>query len=105
MLPNHVRIVEVGARDGLQNEKAVIPTPVKIELIDRLTACGLETIEATSFVHPRLVPQMADAEAVAAGLPRGDVSWIGRPIPSRWFGSTTTRTPCRCSMPIASCSW
>ena len=70
MLPNHVRIVEVGARDGLQNEKTVIPTATKIELIDRLSACGLETIEATSFVSPKWVPQLADAEEVYAGITR-----------------------------------
>src|SRR6185437_490581 len=70
MLPNHVRIVEVGARDGLQNEKTVIPTETKIELIDRLSACGLETIEATSFVSPKWVPQLADAEEVYAGITR-----------------------------------
>jgi len=70
MFPSHVRIVEVGARDGLQNEKTVIPTPVKIELIDRLSACGLQTIEATSFVSPKWVPQLADAEAVYAGISR-----------------------------------
>jgi len=70
MFPNHVRIVEVGARDGLQNEKAVIPTPVKIELIDRLSSCGLQTIEATSFVSPKWVPQLADAEEVYAGINR-----------------------------------
>ena len=70
MLPNHVRIVEVGARDGLQNEKAIIPTATKIELIDRLSACGLETIEASSFVSPKWVPQLADAEEVFAGITR-----------------------------------
>jgi hydroxymethylglutaryl-CoA lyase len=70
MLPNHVRIVEVGARDGLQNEAAIIPTPIKIELIDRLSACGLETIETTSFVSPKWVPQLADAEEVYAGITR-----------------------------------
>lgn len=70
MLPNHVRIVEVGARDGLQNEKTVIPTATKIELIDRLSACGLETIEATSFVSPKWIPQLADAEEVYAGITR-----------------------------------
>jgi len=70
MFPNHVRIVEVGARDGLQNEKAVIPTPVKIESIDRLSSCGLQTIEATSFVSPKWVPQLADAEEVYAGINR-----------------------------------
>jgi len=63
-LPNQVRIVEVGPRDGLQNEKAIVPTPVKIELIDRLSATGLQTVEATSFVSPKWVPQLADAAEV-----------------------------------------
>ncbi|HEY8585300.1 MAG TPA: hydroxymethylglutaryl-CoA lyase [Rhodanobacter sp.] len=61
---NHVRIVEVGARDGLQNEKTLLPAEVKIALIDRLSATGLETIEATSFVSPKWVPQLADAAEV-----------------------------------------
>jgi hydroxymethylglutaryl-CoA lyase len=61
-LPARVRIHEVGARDGLQNEKAVVPTEVKAEFIRRLAASGLDTIEATSFVHPKWVPQLADAE-------------------------------------------
>ncbi|MEO7067961.1 MAG: hydroxymethylglutaryl-CoA lyase, partial [Rhodanobacter sp.] len=52
---NFVRIVEVGARDGLQNEKSILPASVKIELIDRLSATGLQTIEATSFVSPKWV--------------------------------------------------
>jgi hydroxymethylglutaryl-CoA lyase len=59
-----VRIVEVGARDGLQNEKTLLPPEVKIALVDRLSATGLKTIEATSFVSPRWVPQLADAEEV-----------------------------------------
>jgi hydroxymethylglutaryl-CoA lyase len=63
-MKNHVRIVEVGPRDGLQNEKAIVPTPVKIELIDRLSDTGLQTIEATSFVSPKWVPQLADATDV-----------------------------------------
>ncbi|KAI6227677.1 3-hydroxymethyl-3-methylglutaryl-CoA lyase, cytoplasmic [Aphelenchoides fujianensis] len=54
------RIVEVGPRDGLQNEKQLVPTSIKVELIDRLSACGLQTVEATSFVSPKWVPQMAD---------------------------------------------
>jgi hydroxymethylglutaryl-CoA lyase len=70
MFPTHVRIVEVGARDGLQNEKAVVPTPIKVQLIDRLSACGLQTIEATSFVSPKWIPQLADAEEVYAGIAR-----------------------------------
>ncbi|MFF5841840.1 hydroxymethylglutaryl-CoA lyase [Streptomyces massasporeus] len=61
-LPTRVRIHEVGARDGLQNEKATIPTEVKAEFIRRLADAGLTTIEATSFVHPKWVPQLADAE-------------------------------------------
>ena len=61
-LPTRVRIHEVGARDGLQNEKATVPTAVKAEFIRRLAGAGLTTIEATSFVHPKWVPQLADAE-------------------------------------------
>ena len=67
-LPSSVRIVEVGARDGLQNEKTIVPTAVKIELIDRLSATGLRTIEATSFVSPKWVPQLADAAEVFAAI-------------------------------------
>jgi hydroxymethylglutaryl-CoA lyase len=66
--PNSVRIVEVGARDGLQNEKAIVPTAVKVELINRLGATGLRTIEATSFVSPKWVPQLADAAEVYAAI-------------------------------------
>ncbi|MDV5145833.1 hydroxymethylglutaryl-CoA lyase [Streptomyces sp. SBC-4] len=61
-LPARVRIHEVGARDGLQNEKSAVPTDVKAEFIRRLAAAGLDTVEATSFVHPKWVPQLADAE-------------------------------------------
>src|SRR6202158_3220385 len=59
-LPQRVTMVEVGPRDGLQNEKAIVPTEVKVGLIDRLTDAGLPAIEATSFVSPKWVPQMAD---------------------------------------------
>jgi hydroxymethylglutaryl-CoA lyase len=69
-LPHHVKIVEVGARDGLQNEAEVVPTAVKIELIERLAAAGLTVIEAGAFVHPKRVPQMADTAEVLAGLAR-----------------------------------
>ena len=69
-LPRHVRIVEVGPRDGLQNEKAMVSTADKIELIDRLSATGLQSIEATSFVSPRWVPQLADAAEVFTGITR-----------------------------------
>ncbi len=69
-MPAEVRIVEVGARDGLQKEKAIVPAATKIELIDRLSATGLRTIEATSFVSPKWVPQLADAAEVFAGITR-----------------------------------
>jgi hydroxymethylglutaryl-CoA lyase len=68
MTPSKVRIVEVSPRDGLQNEKAIVPTPVKIELIDRLSDTGLQTIEATSFVSPKWVPQLADATDVYTAI-------------------------------------
>ena len=67
-LPPSVTIYEVGPRDGLQNEKSVVPTEVKVEFIRRLAAAGLDTIETTSFVPPSWVPQLADAGAVLAGL-------------------------------------
>lgn len=63
-LPQSVKIVEVGPRDGLQNEKAIIPTEIKIEFIEALTQSGLTIIEATSFVSPKWVPQMSDHQAV-----------------------------------------
>ncbi|MBD7986948.1 hydroxymethylglutaryl-CoA lyase [Luteimonas sp. Sa2BVA3] len=69
-LPSAVRIVEVGPRDGLQNESAMVPTAAKIELVDRLSATGLRTVEATSFVSPKWVPQLADAAEVFAGITR-----------------------------------
>ncbi|HCY63189.1 MAG TPA: hydroxymethylglutaryl-CoA lyase [Oxalobacteraceae bacterium] len=69
-LPQHVKIVEVGPRDGLQNEKEVIPADVKIELVNRLTAAGFVNIEAASFVSPKWVPQMATSSEVMAGIDR-----------------------------------
>jgi len=69
-LPSRVKIVEVGPRDGLQNEKQVVPTDIKVELIDRLAEAGLKVIEATSFVSPKWVPQMGDNSAVLAGIQR-----------------------------------
>ncbi|MFE2912404.1 hydroxymethylglutaryl-CoA lyase [Kitasatospora indigofera] len=71
-LPVEVRIHEVGPRDGLQNESSLVPVEVKAEFIARLAAAGLRTVEATSFVHPKWVPQLADAEDLVprlAGLP------------------------------------
>ena len=69
-LPDSVRIVEVGPRDGLQNESEPVPTAAKIALINRLSATGLRTIEATSFVSPKAIPQLADAADVMAGIER-----------------------------------
>lgn len=71
-MSDFVRVVEVGPRDGLQNEKTPIATPDKIALVDRLSATGLRTIEATSFVSPQWVPQLADAAEVMAGIHRLD---------------------------------
>jgi len=78
-LPHDVQLVEVGPRDGLQSESAVLPTADKVDLIRRLVAAGCRRIEAVSFAHPSLVPQMADAEAVMAalGADRGAASLIG----------------------------
>lgn len=69
-LPNRVTIVEVGPRDGLQNEQHIIPVDVKIELVERLAAAGFSHIEAASFVSPRWVPQMATSAEVMAGIRR-----------------------------------
>jgi hydroxymethylglutaryl-CoA lyase len=68
--PHTVKVVEVGPRDGLQNESRPVPTDVKIELINQLSAAGFANIEATSFVSPKWVPQMADAADVMAGITR-----------------------------------
>jgi hydroxymethylglutaryl-CoA lyase len=75
---SQIEMIEVAPRDGLQNEKATISTADKIALIEHAIAAGVRRIEVTSFVNPRAVPQMADAEAVCAGLPvRDDVTYIG----------------------------
>ena len=80
-LPSKVKIVEVGPRDGLQNEAQPVSTETKLELIRRLASCGLNTIEATAFVSPKWVPQMADAAAVMAGLPMSDAAKAGVSFP------------------------
>src|SRR5437764_10452943 len=69
-LPRTVRLVEVGPRDGLQNEKAIVPTEQKIQFISMLAEAGLPVVEATSFVNPRAIPQLSDASAVMTGLTR-----------------------------------
>jgi hydroxymethylglutaryl-CoA lyase len=81
-----VQIVEVGPRDGLQNEDRILPTGAKVELVHRMMDAGATRIEATSFVHPRLVPQMADAEQVMAGVERrSGVSLAGLVLNRRGF--------------------
>jgi len=72
VLPKHVRLVEVGPRDGLQNEAGAVPTAARIELIDRLANAGLKVIESGSFVSPKWVPRMADTAEVMAGIDRRD---------------------------------
>lgn len=69
-LPTHVRVIDVGPRDGLQNEKQPVPAAVKIELVHRLQAAGLKEIEVTSYVSPKWVPQMADNHEVMQGIKR-----------------------------------
>jgi hydroxymethylglutaryl-CoA lyase len=78
-LPDRAVIVEVGARDGLQNEATLVDAPTKVDLIRRVVAAGVTRVETASFVHPKLVPQMADAEDVMAALGPSPVgaSWIG----------------------------
>ncbi len=76
-LPDRVEIFEVGPRDGLQNIANVVPADVKIDLIHRLCALGFRRIEAVSFVHPRAVPQMADAETVMANIDTGAAQIVG----------------------------
>ncbi len=78
MYTESIEMVEVAPRDGLQNEKSLISTADKIALVERAIAAGARRIEVTSFVNPKAVPQMADAEAVCEGLPsRDDVTYIG----------------------------
>ncbi|MCW2923514.1 MAG: hmgL [Thermoleophilia bacterium] len=75
-LPERIDIVEVGPRDGLQNESSTVPTSTKVELVERLARTGLRTVEATSFVNPRAVPQLADAAEVMTRTERiDDVSY------------------------------
>ena len=86
MLPQRVELIEVSPRDGLQNEPEILSTEDKVALINRAVAAGARRIEATSFVNPRRVPQMADAEAVMAALPRpAGISYIGLVLNRRGF--------------------
>lgn len=81
-----IEIVEVGPRDGLQSEPEVLPTAAKLELIQRLVGAGLKRLEVASFVNPKRVPQMADAEAVMAGLPKvPGVQYVGLVLNRKGF--------------------
>lgn len=81
-----IELVEVGPRDGLQSEPEVMPTEIKLELIRRLVDAGVRRVEVASFVNPKRVPQMADGEAVLAGLPRReDVQYVGLVLNRRGF--------------------
>ncbi len=85
-VPASVEIVDVGPRDGLQMEPEVLATATKIEFVTRLLDAGIRRLEVASFVNPKRVPQMADAEAVVAGLPRRDgVTYIGLILNQRGF--------------------
>lgn len=87
MAPVHrISLIEVGPRDGLQNEPGILSTATKVELIRRAIEAGVRAIEVASFVHPGRVPQMADAEAVVAALPaRDDVRYIGLVLNHKGF--------------------
>ena len=80
--PTAIEIVEMAPRDGLQNERALVPAAQKIALIDALSACGFRRIEATSFVSPRWVPQLADAAEVMAGMERAPGVTFGALTPN-----------------------
>ena len=85
-LPDGVTVMEVSPRDGLQNEDKLVATADKLKLIDYALEAGCKRIEVTSFVHPKRVPQMADAEAVCSGLPqRGDVRYTGLILNERGY--------------------
>jgi hydroxymethylglutaryl-CoA lyase len=85
-MPQHIELIEVGPRDGLQNEPQVLSLTVKRELIERLMGAGLRRIEVASFVNPKRVPQMADAEELLASLPRtASVCFVGLVLNRRGF--------------------
>ena len=96
-----ISLVEVGPRDGLQSEKTVVATATKVSLINRLVAAGIRRLEVTSFVHPKKVPQMADAEAVMAALPRAEgVSYIGLVLNRRGFDRAAAAGCHEIGMPV-----
>jgi len=97
----NVEIVEVGPRDGLQNEAVAIPASLKVEFINRAVAAGLKRIEVASFVNPRRVPQMADAEQVLAALPRrNDVQYVGLVLNRAGFDRAAAAGCCEIGMAV-----
>jgi hydroxymethylglutaryl-CoA lyase len=84
-LPDSVEIVEVSARDGIQNERKILSVDTKLALIGRAIAAGAKRLEVTSFVNPKRVPQMADAAELAARLPRGEARFIGLALNAKGF--------------------
>jgi hydroxymethylglutaryl-CoA lyase len=92
-LPERVTVYEVGARDGLQNEKTVVPTEAKAEFIGRLADAGARIIEATSFVHPKWVPQLADAAELIPLLPQRTGLRFPVLVPSRPRSPTSPCSP------------
>ena len=106
--PDKVTLIEVGPRDGFQFESKIIPTDLKIEIISCLVNAGVKEIQVVSFVHPRLVPQMADAEALLQRLPKKKTSPTAVLHLTQWEwnvlilpASTTSRFPYRPVTPIA----
>lgn len=98
---HHIEIVEVGPRDGLQNESKILSTEQKLTLIDHLVASGVRRIEAVSFAHPAYVPQMADAEAVMAGVDRSaGVRYIGLVMNERGWQRAIAAEVDEVNMPI-----
>jgi hydroxymethylglutaryl-CoA lyase len=96
-----IEIVEVGPRDGLQNEDTILTTRQKIDLIDHLVRAGVRRIEAVSFAHPTYVPQMADAEAVMEGIePADGVSYIGLVMNARGLERALATRVDEINMPI-----
>jgi hydroxymethylglutaryl-CoA lyase len=88
-LPERITICEVGTRDGFQIEPDFIATEQKIEVVDRLSEAGVPRIEVTSFVHPKAIPQLRDAETVMAGIRP-----TTRAPRARWTPASTPSTPC-----------
>lgn len=83
--PKTIEIVEVSARDGIQNEQKILSLDTKLDLISRAVAAGIRRMEVTSFVNPKRVPQMADADELAARLPRGAARYVGLALNMKGF--------------------